>query len=59
MVVDRVLSMVVWVSFSYISTTFCLKAGLLAPKIPRMRPSNLIFDVIDFNFDHDDLDFEV
>ena len=49
----------IFVSFSYISTTFDLKIGFLAPKMPRMMPSNFSLDVIDFNFDHDDLDFEV
>ena len=59
MVVDIVVFMAISCSFMYISTTFDLKIGFLAPKIPRMKPSNFIFDVIDFNFDHDDLDLEV
>ena len=59
MVVDLVVFMAISCSFSYISTTFDLNIGFLAPKILRMRRSNFIFDVIDLNFDHDDLDFEV
>ena len=59
MVVDIVVCIAIPCSFSYVSTTFDLKIGLLASKIPRMRPSNFIFDVIDLNFDHDDLDLEV